>query len=107
MSPELPELPSTIDLYLVAIDQVVKCSDQLGRLMAGTHKSSETNEIEEAGVEGSPNQSPIDSDMASLDADLALIAAAWPVLPEAIKAGIVAMVQAASSPPPQTGKDQQ
>jgi hypothetical protein len=31
--------------------------------------------------------------------DLAAVVAAWPMLPEAIRAGILAMVQAASVPP--------
>ena len=63
--------------------------------MAADHKLGEANEIGEARIGGSPNQSPSETDMASIDVDLALIAAAWPSLPEAIRAGIVAMVQAA------------
>jgi len=37
------------------------------------------------------------------DPDLAAVAEAWPELPEAIKAGIVAMVKAASKTPRQKG----
>jgi hypothetical protein len=35
-------------------------------------------------------------DTRNIDPDLAIVVAAWPELPEAIRAGIVAMVKAAS-----------
>ncbi len=45
-----------------------------------------------ATIAGSPDQSPSDTDLASLDVDLVSVIVAWPSLPEAIKAGIMAIV---------------
>jgi hypothetical protein len=44
-----------------------------------------------------PKYSALHSTEEQIDPDLSRIAAAWPQLPEAIKAGILAMVQAAGN----------
>ena len=52
--------------------------------------------FEPAGLQASP-LACVSTDTSSLSNDLAVVMAAWPELPEAIKAGILAMVRAASS----------
>ena len=46
-------------------------------------------------MEGGAESGAVGAAEARIDADLALVIDAWPTLPEAIKAGILAMVQAA------------
>jgi hypothetical protein len=52
------------------------------------------NSLQQSPIQGEavwPNSGP-------MDADLAAVVEAWPTLPEAIKAGILAMVRAACTP---------
>jgi hypothetical protein len=48
------------------------------------------------GLRQSPNQGEAESEAVCPDSDLKAVIAAWPVLPDAIKAGILAMVRTAS-----------
>src|SRR5262245_50844904 len=50
--------------------------------------------------EGKPFAHHLPTDTCNTNADLAAVVAAWPELPEAIRAGILAIVKAASSDEP-------
>ena len=71
---------------------------QLGKLVPPPSKSSETKDIREAPSTGSPKESPKLQEIVLSDADLVAVIEAWPELPTAVKAGILAMVDAARVP---------
>jgi hypothetical protein len=56
--------------------------------------STEKSQISDAGA---PKASPLTSPPLVADADLAALIATWSILPDAIKAGIVAMVKASNA----------
>ncbi len=77
-------------------------SNPHGRSRPEDFKSSEQVDVKASPVEGSTFINdrfalPLPYGAPELPPDLAAIVAAWPELPEAIRAGILAMVKAASS----------
>jgi hypothetical protein len=63
----------------------------------GIHNANPGNELQERATDRKPSiDPPVLHDTCLIDPDLAQINAACPTLPEDLKAGIVAMVKAAS-----------
>ena len=66
--------------------------------MSPPSNSGETKDIREASSTESPKESPKLQEIVLSDADLVAVIEAWPELPPAVKAGILAMVDAAKVP---------
>lgn len=59
--------------------------------------TAQNAEKREGSLEGGRNLGRTESEDSTLDPDLVAIMAAWPVVPPAVKAGILAMVNAVST----------
>jgi hypothetical protein len=80
-----------------AIAQLVEF--QPSKLQGQDVKNNDTSTSERSTVTHSNSDSSLGA-IDSIDADLQRVVEAWPALPEAVKAGIVAMVKAAANQSP-------